>query len=647
MKKLLSLVLALVMVLSMAAVSTASAGEITDLHTYETSGRDLENWNILNTEQAISLNVLVNLQTSLLANDAKGALVANAAYNWETDEQSKVWTFYITEGIKWVDKDGNEKADVTAQDWVTAMEWVLNFSKNNAANTSMPISMIAGAGDYYEYTKTMAQTYQRITEAGVTVPDELKPYLDPSCFDTTVFSEMVGVEAIDDYTLQYTCVDSVPYFATLCTSAALYPLSAAMVEELGVAGVQSMTWENMWYSGPYLIETFIQDNEKVLVQNPLWFRADTDKRFESVNIKIVESTDTAFTLFQTGELDHVSLTEANLTTIYNNPSNEFYNNLVEARPTKYSYQIHFAWDKKNEDGTSDVNWNTAVANEAFRLSWYYGLDLTSYLARTNAINPQSCQNYAYTANAVGVTSDGRDYTSLVMEKLGLEYDSEGYNRYDPEKAAAYKAQAIEELTAKGVTFPVEIDYYISGSSQTAKDTADVLTQMFSDCLGDDYVKLVTKTYVSSQIQEVRNPQLASIYLNGWGADFGDPENFLGQETYGEDSAYYSMYYSLINNATDPDLIATYQEFTEKVNTARGYLTDLDARYNAYAEAEAYFIEHALAIPLSYEVSWELTCINDFTKPNAAYGIFTYYYVNWETNDDIYTSAEWAELKDAQ
>lgn len=632
MKKLLSLVLAMAMILSMVAVSTASADEITDLKTYELTGRELENWNILNTEQAISLNVLVNLQTSLLANDEKGALVPNAAYEWSCDDESKVWTFKINEGIKWVDKDGNEKANVTAHDWVTAMEWVLNFSKNNAANTSMPIAMIAGAGDYYEYTKQIAEAQGE--EAALAL-------------DVEEFEKMVGVKAIDDYTLEYTCVDSVPYFATLCTSAALYPLSAAMVEELGVDGVKAMTWENMWYSGPYLIENFIENNEKTLVQNPLWFKADTDKRFNSVNIKIIESNDTAFTLFQTGEIDHINLTQSNLTTIYNNPSNEFYPNLVEARPTKYSYQIHFAWDKKLEDGTPDTNWNTAVANEAFRLSWYYGLDLTNYLARTNAINPQSCQNYAYTANAVSVTSDGRDYTSLVLEKLGLSYDAEKFSRYDPEKAAAYKAQAIEELTAKGVTFPVEIDYYISGSNQTAKDTADVLTQLFSDCLGDDYVKFVTKTYVTSQIQEVRNPQLASIYINGWGADFGDPENFLGQETYGEDSAYYSMYYSKINNATDPELIATYQEFTELVNTARTQLTDLDARYSAYAEAEAYYIQHALSIPAMYEVLWEITSINDFTKPNAAYGIFPYYYVNWETNNELYTTAEWAELKNAQ
>lgn len=118
--------------------------------------------------------------------------------------------------------------------------------------------------------------------------------------------------------------------------------------------------------------------------------------------------------------------------------------------------------------------------------------------------------------------------------------------------------------------------------------------------------LDTKTYVSKLNTEVRDPQLASIYINGWGADFADPINFLGQETYGEDNAYYSQYYSKINNATDEKLIAEYKEFTELVNAAKAITDDTDARYAAFAKAEAYMLEHAFAIPWSYEVVWAIT-----------------------------------------
>ena len=64
-------------------------------------------------------------------------------------------------------------------------------------------------------------------------------------------------------------------------------------------------------------------------------------------------------------------------------------------------------------------------------------------------------------------SDGTEYTSLVQEKLGLPaYDGETMTRLDSEKFEEYKAQAIEELTAAGVTFPVHARYFVAGGNQT-------------------------------------------------------------------------------------------------------------------------------------------------------------------------------------
>ena len=111
---------------------------------------------------------------------------------------------------------------------------------------------------------------------------------------------------------------------------------------------------------------------------------------------MVESVDTAYQLYTTGELDRVDLSESNLMTIYNNESDPYHNQLVEKRPNKKSYQFHFNYDKHNDDQSADTNWNTAIANEAFRKCWYYGLDLGSYYKRTNAINPYKCYNNAYT-----------------------------------------------------------------------------------------------------------------------------------------------------------------------------------------------------------------------------------------------------------
>lgn len=624
MKKYLSFVLALVLVLTSIAF-TASADEIKDLRAYETTNREMETWCYHYSQAAVDLNVLSNFYDHLLTNDANGALVPCVAKEWSSPDGGQTWIFKLNEGVTWVDYQGNYKADCTAQDWITGLEWVLNYGKNQAANTSMPIEMIKGAGEYYEYTKSLGE-------------EEAKK------LGTEKFLEMVGLEAPDDYTLIYHCVDKLSYFPSVACYNCLAPLSAKLIEEIGVDGYFGADYTTMWYNGPYTCSEYIYQNEKVLSKNEAYWNKDNVKLFDTVTIKMVESADVAFQWFSAGDLDYIDLNQANLSTIYNNEGNEFHGNLVEARPTKYSYQMHFCWDKKNEDGSADTNWNTAIANENFRLALYYGLDITDYLARINFIHPLSCQNFCYTANAVSVNSEGKDYTQMVRDELGLQYDSEKFARVDTAKAAEYKTKAIEELTAAGVELPVKMTHYIMGSSQTAKDSADTLAQLISDCLGDDLVVLEIRTYVSKLNTEVRDPQLASIYINGWGADFADPVNFLGQETYGDDNAYYSKAYSKINNATDEKLIATYKEFTDMVNTAKAITDDLDARYAAFAKAEAFWIQHALTIPWNYEVTWKVTSINEYSKIYTAYGNQSERYVNWETNSDLYTTEDYEAIK---
>ena len=600
------------------------------LNTYETKARELETWNIHYSQAAADLNVLCNLIDGLLTNDNHGNLKLNAAKSYESPDGGKTWIFTLNDGMTWFNKDGEEQAEVVASDWATGLEWVLNYAKNDSYNVSMPAEMIEGANDYYEYTKALTESDGAEAAKALTAEDGSK------------FAEMVGI-AVDDAagTITYTLIDQLPYFPSVATYNCLYPLSAELIEELGVDGYRDVTWENMWYSGAYTVTYFVSQNQKVLTKSPNYWNDANCSRFDTVTIKMVESASVAFQLFKNGELDHVSLDQATLQGIYNGTSDgDLKQYLVESRPTKYSYQIHLVYAKNLEDGTTpDTNWNTAIANENFRKSLYYGLDLTNYFARTNAINPLSCQNFAYTGNGVAFTSDGTDYTKLVLKELGMEYDYTKYTRVDAAKAAEFKAKAMEELKAKGVTFPVTVDYYISGSSDVAAQTAKVLENIFAECLGSDYVVLKTNTYVSSLANEVRKPRKASIFINGWGADFADPINFLGQETYDDPQAYYSNAYSLCNENDDPDLIAAYKEFTDLVVAAKAITNDMDARYAAFAKAEACMLNHALVIPCSYEVGWELTKVNNYTKVYSMYGMQAYRYVDWEVSETPYTTEQ--------
>ena len=620
MKKYLTLVLVIALVLTSWSF-VASADEIKDFRDYQTVANEMETFCYQYSQKAVDLNVLSNAYDHLLTNAPNGALEPCIATEWYTEDGSVSWTFVVRDDAKWVDYNGNYKADVVAEDFATGLEWVLNYAKNAAANTSMPIQMIKGAGEYYEYTKELGDAAK-----------ELK--LDK-------FYEMVGC-AVDGNKITFTCVDATPWFPTLACYNCLAPLSEKLIDEIGVDGYFGADNTTIWYNGPYTITYYSQGNEKILTKNPLYYNTEA-KLFDTVTIKMVDDLNVAFQMFVAGELDYVELTESEIATI-SNPSNEWNAYLVPTRQTKYSYNWKWNYRKNNEDGTPDENWNTAIANEAFRLSMYYGLDLTPYLARTNSLDPLSLQNYAYTARNLVAKSDGTEYVSMVLANLGIDMsDMSTYIRYDAEKGAAYKAQAIEELTAKGVTFPVEMDWYISGSSQVAKDTADVLAQMFSDCLGEDYIKFTTKTYVTKASTEVITPRLHSLWSSGWGADYADPINFIGQEIINDDNAYYATTYTFANEITDPDLYALYEEFTRLTNEAHAITDDIDARYEALAKAEAFMIEHALAFPTYYNKTWQLTCVNDTSKIYSLYGVQSQRYVNWETNDQIYTADEYAQF----
>ena len=617
-----------------ASAPAASNGgkPLTEYIWYESGNRELEKWNVLYSQNASDFNVTTNLWDGLLSADCYGKPVAAIASSWEHNEDASVWTFHLRDDVDWCDVNGTVTGHITSKDFLVGLEWVLNQYKNEANNTSMPTQTLLGAQEYYDYTVEQGDAAANLT------------YQD-------MLDHGVGVEAPDDYTLVFTCTAPCPYFDTVAGYASFYPASEELINTLGIDGFRAATYAEMWYCGPYLIEEYINQNTKSYIPNPNWYGADDHSRFERMTILILVDTTMAYQLYQNRELDEFTLGESTLTTITSDPSNEYNNQLCEKRPNKYSYQMHFNYQKFDDDGNPDDNWNKAIANTAFRQCFYRGLDLTPWLARTNMINPLKCENDFYTMSGVCYNNDGKEFTELVREKMGLgAYDGETMVRLRDQDISALKAQAMEELSAIGVTFPVHALYFIQSGASAALDSATVLQQCFSDSFGDDFIVLDIGEFVSSQTQEVVNAHRHSFVVNGWGADFGDPINFLGQETLTDANAYYSHNYSYISNVYEEgpadwqaDLISTYQTFEQMVHDANDIVDDINARYDAFAEAEAYMLTNVLTCPANLDVSWTLTHANDYSKINAMYGICNYKYVDWETSEDAYTTEQYEEF----
>ena len=616
-----------------AAPNSTGATPLKEFISFESGNRELESWNMLYTQKAEDANVVTNLWDGLLSFDCYGKVVPAIASSWEHNEDATVWTFHLRDDVDWVDCNGEVKAHLTSKDFLVGFEWVMNAIKNEANNTSMPNDTIVGAYEYYELTK----------EAGDAAAD--MTYED-------MLAAGVGIEAPDDYTLVFTCPSACPYFDTVAAYNSFYPVAPALIEELGVDGFRSCDNTTMWYNGPYVVEEYIQGNTKSYIPNPNYYDAANVSRFERFTVTMISDGSISLQLYQNRELDEVDLSESNITTIQSDPSNEYNQQLCEKRAKKFSYCFIFNYDKKNTDGTPDENWNKAIANKAFRQCFSKGMVLNKFFARYNPINPLKCENDFFTMKGLCYTSDGTDYTNLVAKEMGL--DGEAYDGKTMKRLRAnngditeLKKQAMEELSAIGVTFPVHCSYYILAGSTSALDSATVLKQCFTDSFGDDFIVLDINTFVSSTMKEVVAPKLQSFVHMGWGADFGDPINFLTQIIVHDDNAYYSCNMTniagIVNNGPasyQKDLVAAYEKFTDLVNEGRAIVDDTDARYAAFAKAEAYFLDENLIFPTVYDITWCLTHVNEYSKINAMYGPCNYKAVNWETSEEAYTTEQY-------
>ena len=619
-----------------AAPNSTGATPLKEFISFESGNRELESWNMLYSQRAEDANVVTNLWDGLLSFDCYGKVVPAIASSWEHNEDATVWTFHLRDDVDWVDCNGEVKAHLTSKDFLVGFEWVMNAIKNEANNTSMPNDTIVGAYEYYQLTK----------EAGDAAAD--MTYED-------MLAAGVGIEAPDDYTLVFTCPNACPYFDTVAAYTSFYPVAPALIEELGIDGFRSCDNTTMWYNGPYVVEEYIQGNTKSYIPNPNYYDAANVSRFERFTVTMISDGSISLQLYQNRELDEVDLGESSITTIQSDPSNEYNQQLCEKRAKKFSYCFIFNYDKKNTDGTPDENWNKAIANKAFRQCFSKGMVLNKFFARYNPINPLKCENDFFTMKGLCYTSDGTDYTNLVAKEMGL--DGEAYDGKTMKRLRAnngditeLKKQAMEELSAIGVTFPVHCSYYILAGSTSALDHATVLKQCFTDSFGDDFIVLDVNTFVSSTMKEVVAPKLQSFTHMGWGADFGDPVNFLTQIIVHDDNAYYSCNMTniagIVNNGPasyQTELVAAYEKFTDLVNEGRAIVDDTDARYAAFAKAEAYFLDENLIFPTVYDITWCLTHVNEYSKINAMYGPCNYKAVNWETSEEAYTTEQYDEF----
>ena len=208
-KRILALTLALSMSAGLAACggdsgdSTGGSGEAVYRQLYAS---EVETLNYLYTANTNDYQMCANMVDCLVEYDPYGVMKPALAESWEHNEDYTEWTFKIRQGVKWVDVEGNEVADVTANDWVSSAKWV-NDAANNSSNQYMYNGIVKNAQEYFNYTAYLLES-----ENGTKTTDNEGNPIEPVA---EVSFDDVGVKAVDDYTLVYTMASPCTY-SPLC-----------------------------------------------------------------------------------------------------------------------------------------------------------------------------------------------------------------------------------------------------------------------------------------------------------------------------------------------------------------------------------------------------------------------------------------------
>ena len=606
MKKIIAFVLCLALCLGMTSAFADSA--------YRTLySAEITSLNYLTTATTNEFSLAANVIDTLVEYDKYGQVQPSLAESWEYDEATLTYTFKIREGAKWVKADGTVYADVTAHDFVTAAKYILDAA-NASSTANIFYSVIAGAEAYYLGTST--------PEEGA----EPYPVMD---WDT------VGVKAIDDYTLQYTLIEPCPYFLSMVTYVCFMPVNAQFLEEKGADFGVATSNENILYNGAYVLSTFKPQEKRVYTKN------ETNWDAENVFITSIEQTYNKESstlspeLFRQGVVDDASITTAIASEWL---SSEDTADLI--RPVRqsgfYSYWMLFNFDPQFDAEYEPENWKIVVNNENFRKAFYYGLDRVASKMVMEPDNPESILFNTVTPPQF-VSINGVDYTEMGALAAITELGTDTFNE---ELAKEYMTKAVEELKAAGATFPVKMLMPYNPSSSAWAEECVVMEQQLEGLFGTDLIDIIVEAGPSSGfLAEVRSSGKYAFMKCNWGPDYADPNTYT--------DPFYNGTYNW------PELVTEYldengvSEYYKLVDAAREITNDLTARYEAYATAEAYLIDKALAIPYGYDNGgYTASRLNPFEGQFAPFGISNERYKGQKLLDAPMSTDQYFDALDA-
>lgn len=676
MKKFLALLLAVVMVLSLAACGSEApapapteapaeqpaetpaeqpAEEPTAEPVEEYTGPDtfsmIANFDITTLDyvynnKSSNGDYVNNFVEGLLTQDNHGKLVPGMASEWSCNDDASEWYFTIRDDAVWSTSAGEEYDAVTAEDFVTGLKHAVD---SKSETLGLVADLIVGLREYSDGTGKW---------------------------------EDVGIKA-DGNQLTYTLTGPCGYFDGMTTYTILWPINAEFLESKG-SDFGAVEPDSILYNGCYILSSLVPAQEVRFDANPNYYDAK-NVFVQHVVVTYSDGKDPAqnFNMFVNGEVTSTTVNQS-LPEVVAKAAELYPDNQYKSMTTATSYWGAFNWDRQlyalyNDPSVSTTSKTdaqkadakAAILNADFRRAVYAAYSAHAVEAITlgeehadgvirNTLVPYTFQT----------TSDGRTYGSIVEKyaaELVADYEgidlNDGHDAwYNPELAKTFAERAKEELGDSVSEWPIHIDVPVYAASENQKNMQLAMKKSIEDAIGDyavidlQFLEGNSSVYYSSfyNMPTGEENSIDLVFGAGWGPDYGDPLTYLhcfdihdgdmlnysgiNIESQGQSEEQKAVLETLGLNEV--------QEVVDQATAATG-----DERIELFAKAEAMLLTNGILRPYSTSgANISISKVKPFTVGYGLYGQAAYnqvpYFKYMQLLDEPVTTAEYEAAKEA-
>ena len=464
-------------------------------------------------------NYCFYLTQEMLFRPYDGVYEAEVVDTWEVDETGTVYTYHLKE-TNW--SDGTP---ITADDFAYYLLAQLDPNMGSAnASTLITTYGFVNAEAYYTGECDVSE---------------------------------VGIQALDDYTLQLTLEEPKADFDG--TNITVYPLDADFVAEQGEA--LGGTPENYMCSGPYVLTDWTYGSSLTYEKNDEWLLAGEQFPVQTVTMLQATDANTSVSMFESGEADMILTVDDDYLDILSDYL------VYDVSGSVRAVQL-------NTTGQGDAEKAALLSNLNFRNALSYALNRDAIV---QAVSPTdtAINRYLFEPMA-GNTPESLFQDDYPVESVPLEGDAE--------QAKAYLQAALDELGYASADELPELSY-LTFENDSYRLMAETLVDQWNQVLGLDNISIELKP-IPDAIQSMMSYQY-DIYYTSLGVG-STPSTFMN---------YWITGGSANDVAANGTNLFSNAEFDQLVDEASTTM-DREARMGLYAQAEQILIDEAPLIMIS-------------------------------------------------